>query len=297
MRDLVRIVCTASCGVLSGQAWGVQPYDVYTEEEPVGHEDAGPSTGGGPRAAGLSQTGLSAVLHIDQETIASIEQGRRLLKYNIAEICDEYLGTKGTLTAGVENLPEVDQFPLWAEEYMDQEKVAIALSFYDNAVIPGLLQNEPYARAVFRNRVPAYEDEELEKTLRLRLDRQEILRRKSPPTLSFVVWEPALKVKVGTVEVHKDQLRFLREMAELPCVSFQVLPLDGPSHAGLDGPFTLLETPDHQNLAYTESQRGSQWVSDPGEVSLLTRRYAMLRTQALTTQDSMGLLDRLLGEQ
>ena len=77
----------------------------------------------------------------------------------------------------------------------------------------------------------------------------------------------------------------------------QFLPLSSPCHASLDGPFVLLETPDHQHLAYTESQRGSQWVSDPDEVSILSRKYAMLRTQALTTHDSMGLLDRLLGEQ
>ncbi|MGW2491916.1 helix-turn-helix domain-containing protein [Streptomyces sp. NPDC001606] len=248
------------------------------------------------RAKGLSQAGLAHVLHINEETLASIEQGRRPLKQDIAEQCDEYLDTKGTLATGVANLPEIDQFPLWAEEYMDQEKVAITLSWYDNAVIPGLLQNEAYARAVLRNRVPAYEDEELEKTLRLRLDRQEILHRKNPPTLSFVVWEPALHVRIGSREVRKDQLRSLREAAELPCVSVQVLPLDSPFHAGLAGPFALFETPDHQHLAYTESQRGSQWVSDPEEVSRLTRKYAMLRTQALTTQDSKGLLDRLLGE-
>ncbi|MEV6809161.1 helix-turn-helix transcriptional regulator [Streptomyces sp. NPDC051132] len=246
------------------------------------------------RAKGLSQPGLATALNIHEETVASIEQGRRVLKLDMAELFDEFLETKGMLAAGVANLPEVDQFPLWAEEYMDQEKVAIALSWYDNAVIPGLLQNEPYARAVLRNRVPAYEDEELEKALRLRLDRQEILRRKNPPTLSFVVWEPALLVEVGTPEVYRDQLRFLREATELPCVSLQVLPLNSPDHAGLDGPFTLLETPDHQHLAYTESQRGSQWVSDPEEVSRLARKYAMLRT--LTTQNSMGLLDRLLGE-
>lgn len=249
------------------------------------------------RAAGLSQSGLSVALNINEETIASIEQGRRSLKPDIAEIFDEFLGTKGMLAAGVANLPEVDQFPLWAEEYMDQERVAIALSWYDNAVIPGLLQNEAYARAVLQNRVPAYDEEQLENSLRLRLDRQEILRRKSPPTLSFVVWEPALLLQLGSAGVCRQQLQFLREMAELPCVSLQVLPLSSPFHAGVDGPFTLLETPDHQHVAYTESQRGSQWVSDADEVSILSRKYAMLRTQALTTQDSMGLLDRLVGEQ
>jgi hypothetical protein len=31
-------------------------------------------------------------------------------------------------------------------------------------------------------------------------------------------------------------------------------------------------------------------------VSILTRKYAMLRTQALTIEDSRSLLERLLGE-
>ncbi|MFF7974641.1 Scr1 family TA system antitoxin-like transcriptional regulator [Streptomyces sp. NPDC007905] len=249
------------------------------------------------RAAGLSQSGLSAALNINEETIASIEQGRRSLKPDIAEIFDEFLGTKGTLAAGVANLPEVDQFPLWAEEYMDQEREAIALSWYDNAVLPGLLQTEAYARAVLRERIPAYDEDEMETKLAARLERQEILSRKVPPTLSFVVWEPVLNLQVGGPEVRREQLRRLREASELPNASLQFLPMTSPHHAGLDGPFILLETPDHQHLAYVEGQRGSQWVSNLDEVSALARKYAMLRTQALNTQDSMGLLDRLLGEQ
>jgi hypothetical protein len=31
-------------------------------------------------------------------------------------------------------------------------------------------------------------------------------------------------------------------------------------------------------------------------VSILAQRYAMLRTQALNQEDTVGLLDRLLGE-
>ncbi|OIK23480.1 transcriptional regulator [Streptomyces malaysiense] len=256
----------------------------------------GRQLGAARRAAGLSQPALAAALNVNDETIASIEQGRRRLKLDIAERCDELLDTKGTLAAGVTNLPEIDQFPLWVEEYMDQEKVAVTLSWYDAMVVPGLLQTEAYARTVLQNRVPAYEAEELETMLRLRLDRQEILKRKCPPTLSFVVWEPALLLHIGTEEIRREQMRYLREVAELPFVSLQVLPLDSPLHAGVAGPFAILETPDHQTLAYTESQRGSQLVSDPERVSRLARKYAMLRTQALNIQYSKGLLDRLLGE-
>ncbi|MEV5850641.1 helix-turn-helix transcriptional regulator [Streptomyces sp. NPDC051985] len=256
----------------------------------------GKQLGAARRVAGLTQTELGLRAGLDEQTVASIEQGRRALKPDVAARMDEVLDTKGMLAAGVANLPDVDQFPMWAEVYMEHEREAIALSWYDNAVLPGLLQTEAYARAVLRNRVPAYDGDEVETRTAARLERQEILHRRNAPTLSFVVWEPVLLMALGGPEVRREQLRHLRGIAELPCVSLQFLLLSSPYHAGLAGPFILLETPDHQHLAYTESQRGSQWVSDSDEVSRLARKYAMLRTQALTTQDSVGLLDRLLGE-
>jgi transcriptional regulator with XRE-family HTH domain len=249
------------------------------------------------RAAGFTQRSLGERLMIDEETIASIEQGRRPLKPDLAASLDELLGTKGMLSAGVANLPEIDQFPLWAELYVQHEREAISLSWYDALVVPGLLQTEAYARALLSGRVPPYEDDELETKLAARIGRQELLHRKVPPTLSFVVWEPALRMPTGGRERHCEQLRHLHEQSRLPGLSLQVLPLDRTSHAGDAGSFTLLETADHQHLAYAESQRGSQWVSDPNEVSILARKYAMLRTQALTVEDSRSLLDRLLGEQ
>ncbi|MEW1648834.1 MULTISPECIES: helix-turn-helix transcriptional regulator [unclassified Streptomyces] len=248
------------------------------------------------RAAGHTQRQLAEQALVDEETIASVEQGRRRLMPDLARTLDVILDTKGTLEAGVENLPEIDQFPLFAEEYMLHERDAIALSWYDALVVPGLLQTETYARALLSSRLPAYDEEELETKLAGRLSRQEIMHRKVPPTMSFVVWEPALLWPNGGRETHLDQLRALREYSEVPGLTLQIHPLNRTSHAGAAGSFTLLETPDHQHLAYTESQRGSQWVSDPDELSALTRKYAMLRTQALTIEDSQSLLDRLLGE-
>jgi len=248
-------------------------------------------------AAGLTQRQLAERAMVDEETIASIEQGRRRLMLSLAKTLDLILDTKGTLAAGVDNLPDIDQFPLFAEEYMLHERQAISLSWYDALVVPGLLQTEEYARALLSSRLPAYDEDELETKLAGRISRQEILQRRIPPTMSFVVWEPALLWPNGGREVHRNQLRALREYSELPGLSLQIHPLNRTSHAGDSGSFILLETPDHQHLAYTESQRGSQWVSDPDEVSILTRKYAMLRTQALTIEDSRSLLDRLLGEQ
>jgi hypothetical protein len=50
------------------------------------------------------------------------------------------------------------------------------------------------------------------------------------------------------------------------------------------------------HLAYTETQRGGHLISAPDEVSILERKYAMLRSQALNPDETIGLLNRLLGE-
>ncbi|MBD0745768.1 helix-turn-helix transcriptional regulator [Streptomyces sp. CBMA152] len=247
--------------------------------------------------AGLTQRELAQRAGLHEETIASIEQGRRALKPDLAEQLDAILGTRKVLETAVENLPEVDLIPAWAEQYLDLEREAMALSFYENQVLPGLLQTESYARSVFRSRVPAFSEEELNTQINTRLLRQKILHRKDPPTVSFVISQAVLMDRLGGDEVYVGAIQHLRRCADLPGIALQIMPIGRESHAALDGPFVLLETPEHQHLGYAETQRGSQIISDPDEVSILAQRYAMLRTQALNPEDSKGLLDRLLGEQ
>ncbi|MFF9274515.1 helix-turn-helix domain-containing protein [Streptomyces griseosporeus] len=247
-------------------------------------------------AAGYTQRSLGAVFCVSEQTIASIEQGRRPLKPDLAEQLDELLDTKGALSAAVRNMPEVDLVPMWAEEYLDREREAIAISVYDSLAVPGQLQTEGYARAVFRSRVPVYDEDEIEQLVAARMERQELFQRRVPPTTCFVIWEAALRDHLGGMEVYAGQVRKLREYAETPGITLQVLPLGRTTHAGLNGPFVLLETPEHQRIAYTETQRGSQLIADQDEVAILTQKYAMLRTQALNTEETRALLDRLLGE-
>jgi DNA-binding XRE family transcriptional regulator len=246
--------------------------------------------------AGLTQRELASSINVNLETIASIEQGRRPLKPDLAVRLDHLLETKNALETAVANMPEIDLIPAWAEQYMDLEREAIALSSYQNQVVPGQLQTESYARAVFRSRIPILDEDEITKRVATRIERQEILQRKNPMSVSFVIWQPVLMLRLGDGETCAEQIRHLRACAELPGVSIQVMPLDRGAHPALDGPFILLETPDHQYLAYAETQRGSQLISDLDEVSILAQRYAMLRTQALNQEDTVGLLDRLLGE-
>ncbi|AWN27505.1 helix-turn-helix domain-containing protein [Streptomyces sp. SID8375] len=247
--------------------------------------------------AGLTQRALGERTTASEETIASIEQGRRALMPHLASEFDQLLRTGGALATGVEKLPPKDKYPIWAEDFMAYEREALALSGYENQVLPGLLQTGPYARATFCGDLPSLSQETIELRVEGRLERQEVLHRDVPVIASFIIAEAVLKDRLGGHEVMREQLRHLRACAELPGVAIQVMPFGNTRHAGLSGPFVLLETPDHQHLAYSETQIGSHLISDPDKVSSLTQKYGMLRMQALNAEETMGLLDRLLGEQ
>ncbi|MGW6575386.1 helix-turn-helix domain-containing protein [Streptomyces sp. NPDC054945] len=247
-------------------------------------------------ARNMTQKRLGELVRLDAESIASIEQGRRALMPHVAELMDQHLNLPGMLTAAALGMPERDANPPWSEEYMDLEKRAITLNWFEAMVIPGVLQTETYMRALFRCRVPAFLSEEIEDLTVRRLARTEILRRKHPPSLTFVISETGLRDRIGGDAVHAEQVRHLLGCMEFPHVTVQVLPLGQTYHPALSGSFTMVETPEHEHVGYFEGQRGSKLVTDPEDVSILAQRYAMLRTQALNPDETRGLLERL-GEQ
>ncbi|GFE16609.1 transcriptional regulator [Streptomyces glebosus] len=246
--------------------------------------------------AGYTQRGLSEVSTASEETIASVEQGRRALMPHLAAEFDHLLDTGGALATGVAKLPPKEKYPIWAEEFIAYEKQAVALNWYEQGVLPGLLQTEDYARATFRSKIPHVDEETVERRIAGRLERQQILHRAVPVIASFVFSEAIVASNLGGRQIMREQLSHLRTCADLNGVSIQILPLSREHHAGLNGPFVVLETADHQHFGYMEAQRSSELTSDPEEVSILAQKYGMLRMQALDAEETMGLLDRLLGE-
>ena len=87
----------------------------------------------------------------------------------------------------------------------------------------------------------------------------------------------------------------LIRLAERRNIEFQIMPVVRESHAGLDGPMQLAETPDNRWLGYCEGQKSSTIISDRTVVSVLQMRYARMRSQALTIPDSLSLLRQMRG--
>ncbi|MFE7749237.1 Scr1 family TA system antitoxin-like transcriptional regulator [Streptomyces sp. NPDC057428] len=132
------------------------------------------------RAAGHTQTSLADRFCVGEDTIASIEQGRRALQADFAAQLDELLDTKGVLRVAVSKVPQKERFPAFVQDFVEYEQEAVTLLSYQNQVIPGQLQTEEYARAVFASLYPPLEKDELQERVAARLDRQHVCSNASP---------------------------------------------------------------------------------------------------------------------
>ena len=114
--------------------------------------------------------------------------------------------------------------------------------------------------------------------------------------VTAVVEEAVLRRPLGGREVHGEQLQHLLALGRLRNVELQVMPTDRSEHAGMGGPFVLLTPKGKPQVGYTEAQSSSTLITVPEEVRILAARYGSIRAQALTMQESLALIETLLGE-
>ncbi len=157
------------------------------------------------------------------------------------------------------------------------------------------MQTEAYARTLFENQLPPLGDDQIEAQWVARAERQRLLQERPNTAFSFIVEEHLFLRRTGGSDVTQRLIDHVLELAALRNVEVQVMPVVRTAHAGLDGPMQLLETPEARWFAYSEGQRGGLFVSDPKEVSVLQMRYARMRSQALSLEDSLGLLQEMRG--
>ncbi len=246
--------------------------------------------------AGLSRVEFAERVRFSKHTVESVELGRRMPDESFVERAEEALGNTGALRKAARHLTRGEAgLAVWFRRWARLERVAVSLCTYECRLVPGLLQSEGYARAAFDNRIPPLSDEQMEAQVAARIQRQALIRERPNASFSFVMDEHILQRRIGGIEVTRGQLDHMLAFAALRNVSIQVMPSDCQCHAGLDGPLALLETPEGKHLAYSEGQENGRLISDPKEAAVLHRRYATLRSQALSPLDSIGLLERIRG--
>ncbi|MEU9368597.1 helix-turn-helix transcriptional regulator [Streptomyces avermitilis] len=245
--------------------------------------------------AGLDRAELGRRTGYSASTIASFEQGRRIPPPKFIDLADEVLDAGGVLRVGKEEVARA-QYPAFFRDAAQFEAQAVESHVYATQAAPGLLQTEEYARAVFAMWRPLLDEVLIEQRVAARLARQEIFARRPAPHLSFVIEEAVLHRPLGGQIVWRGQLEQFLLAGEKRNVEIQVMPLSRLEHAGLAGPFTLMETKDGRRIAYTEVQGDSRVHTEREKVREIEAAYGSLRAQALTPAESLSLIEKLLGE-
>ncbi|SFC01624.1 helix-turn-helix domain-containing protein [Streptomyces aidingensis] len=153
--------------------------------------------------------------------------------------------------------------------------------------IPGVLQTEAHARALFREAVPPLEDADVETRVSFRAMRRQILQHPDPVPFRAVVHEAALRMRFGGLRTSRDQLMHLVEMSERPAVELLVIPFAGGVFAGsgqsvnyFAGPIPQLDT------AQLDQSHGPLLVDSADQLAKYRLILDKMKAAALGPQES-----------
>ncbi|UIX34892.1 helix-turn-helix domain-containing protein [Streptomyces sp. GQFP] len=245
---------------------------------------------------GMTRKELAQAVQFSEHTVASVELGRRMPDPVFVDRADVALGNTGALRKAAEHLNRQPGLAAWFRRWALLEAKAISLCTYDCRMVPGLLQTKAYVLALSADQLPPLDDAEIEERWDARIKRQQLLTERPNTAFSFILEEHVFLRRTGGVDVTRELIDHVLDLSQLRNIEVQIMPLVQESHSGLQGPIRLLETPENRWYAYSEGQESGQLISDPKVVSVLQRRYARMRSQALTFQDSVSLLERMRGE-
>ncbi|HEY9413565.1 MAG TPA: helix-turn-helix transcriptional regulator [Pseudonocardia sp.] len=247
--------------------------------------------------AGLSQDQLAKKIFCVRPLVSMVETGSRLPTEEFAEACDQIFGTDGQIARMRERALAETEVPTRIGPLMDAEKRARSIRSFQPVLIPGLLQTESYARALYAAGMLAGESEqEISERVARRLRRRRILDAPNPVEYWVVLDESVLHRIVGTHEVMKEQLRHLLQQARRRNVNVQIMPFSAGSHPA-PGPLTVLGMPaDEDDMVHLAGPVDGQTTSDPVTVRECAQLFDLLRSQALSLAESVRMIESRLKE-
>lgn len=183
--------------------------------------------------------------------------------------------------------------PNWFQDFVGLEESASLLQSYELQFVPGLLQTEDYIRAVVSHGRPELIDQEGERRVALRLQRQKVLTRPGAPRLWAVVDESVLHRPIGGHRVLREQIEHLLELTRQPNVTLQILPYHMSGYAA-EGAFSMLRfaEPTLPDVVYIEHIGGALYLDRAEELELYGRVIDRLAVDAETPDRSRQLLSK-----
>jgi transcriptional regulator with XRE-family HTH domain len=258
--------------------------------------------------AGKTQEEAAAVIDAAASKISRLELGQSGLKLTDLALLLDFYGVSSEQAEGMRDLARAGRqrgrwagfrnaIPDWFRAYVDLEADASEIRWYQPEVVPGILQTEAYIRAMNPIAHSRVTDDEVNREVTVRLERQAILGRMDT-TLNFILSESALRRNIGDATIMHQQLVHLAEVAELPNIELQVLPFDAQTFGAAWVGFTILRF-DHDatsDVIYLETYTDGDYLDAPDAVQAYTALWNRLSAAAMGQVESRNLIIRLADE-
>lgn len=239
--------------------------------------------------AGLSQSRVAHRLGMTASYISQIESGKKRCKRDLVEVMDPEFKAGGVLLNLYDDLQEDGGLgvPTWFD-WPEVEAEAEVLVWWEQTIVPGLLQTERYARAFLRT----------DEAVAARLARQEILTREvpTPTTLVAFVSENVLTHFIESRVTMQEQLEHLVTMSELPNVTLQVVMNDDGVPAATGGAFIVATMKDRSEVAYLETTVRGITTDEEQDLAGLAHAVRALGSKALPANMSRDLIRKVIKE-
>jgi transcriptional regulator with XRE-family HTH domain len=185
----------------------------------------------------------------------------------------------------------------WFEDYLGLEESASRIQEWETQFVPGLLQTEDYAKALVSRGWSSLPNEGAQRLVAVRMRRQQLITRPTPPKLWVVMDESVLHRPIGGRRVLLGQIEYLLDVTKRSHVSLQVLPYQFSGYSA-EGSFTTLRfaEPELPDVVYIEHLSGALYLDKRTDIELYGRVFDRLTVDACTPDHTRQLLMKTRAE-
>jgi transcriptional regulator with XRE-family HTH domain len=182
-----------------------------------------------------------------------------------------------------------DVLPDWFGLYVGLEAAATKVRIYEPELVHGLLQTPAYVRAVYEAGSQPSDEVSIQRQIKLRHERQQILTNREPPLrLTAILGAGVLARRVGDDAVMAEQVGRLHDVNRLGNVDIRVMPWNAGAHAAMHiGAFAILDfaDPDDPSIVYLESHTGARYLEKPDELVEYRKVYDLILEKTVPIEE------------
>ncbi|MFF3496656.1 helix-turn-helix domain-containing protein [Streptomyces sp. NPDC002795] len=257
---------------------------------------------------GLTLEEAGNLAGVSKATVSRYETQSGPVKWIVVDaLCRAYEATESERDAVVGLAKDAKQQGWWSS-FTDSipESMNLLLTLEDEAVredhfcsvyVPGLLQTREYSTALQKANEVRLAQPEIERLVDIRMKRQAILDRPTPPHLWAVLDESVIRRVVGSPRIMKAQLDRLLEASESAHITLQILPFAKGAHGAALGSFVILGAAETAlDVVYVDLHSGSLFLEKEEELARYRLAFEYLRAQALDMEASAAVIQNVRKE-